>query len=301
MVYAAESFAILLFCSPSRPHNSLPAEAIAATVASSIVLYTEYRLMVPGLVWGVIGILFIGLSRACFVTGSETCGPQIAVQARQKAYHGFAIMTLLFGLIISGFLSYVFEHNGPVRPLSYHMTALTVLNIGSIICTTFSGTSVLAYSPISFEDTKPCFSTIPIRSLEFLASGASSLMILLLAISSSPVTIVSWIQIMTYLVAAVGLLGADQMHGRVLIANENVRQHINKSFRISLENRKPSQVFTCGALLLVLLLISGTIYTFSSASLTAITPGLHANLYQNYTAASRFDIVVSIYNEGPEL
>jgi hypothetical protein len=301
MVYAAESLALLLFCSPSRSHSWVPSEAVAVTVASSVVLYAEYRITVPGLVWGVTGILFMGLSRALFVLGSERCGPQIAVQARQKAYHGFAIMTLLFGLLISGFMSYILEHNGPVRSLTLDTTAITVLNIASIISTAFSGTSILAYSPISFEDTKPCFSCIPTSGLEVLASSASSLVILLLAISSGPATVVSWIQIMAYLVAAVCLLGADRIHGYILLANENVQQHINKSFRISVENRKPSKVFTGGALVIVLLFVSGTIFTFSSAPLTSITPGLPANLDLNYTTSSRFDIVVSMYNEDPEL
>jgi hypothetical protein len=214
--------------SPSRSRTWLPWETILATAASAIVLYNEYRLEVPGLIWGVTGVLFVGISRAFFIIGSERSGSDLAVQARLKAFHGFVIMTLIIGMLLTGFPVFRFELKSFAYSFSLEAIGLMVVNIASFVGTAFSGTSVFAYSPVSFQDTTPQFSNIPIRSLELLSSLASSLLVILVTMHSGPVS-VSWIQLAAFFIAAICLVGFEQIHNYLFICMDNTQDQINKS------------------------------------------------------------------------
>jgi hypothetical protein len=257
--------------------------------------------MVPGLVWGVTGILLIGLSRACFTIGSERCGSDTAVQARLKAYHGFILMTLVFGLIISGVMAYRFEHNVSIRSRSWDRVILMVINIFSFIGAVFSGTSVLAYSPISFGDSSINFSNIPIPAPELLASSSSSLLITLVAIYSTPVPYLSPIQIAAYIVANMSLIGGQQIHDYVLNCRDNTQQEISKSFgdEQPIEKRKPSKVVTGAALFCLVIFSSWTVSLLSSASINSLPPSMPTRYDLSYHSESHFDIVISMYEEDP--
>jgi hypothetical protein len=257
--------------------------------------------MVPGLVWGVTGILLTGLSRACFTIGSERCGSDTAAQARLKAYHGFILMTLAFGLIISGVMAYHFEHIVSIRSLSWERIILTVVNIFSFIGTVFSGTSVLVYSPISFEDANINFFNIPLPAPELLASSSSSLLVMLVAIYSTPVPYLSWVQIAAYIVANMSLIGGQQIHDYVLTCMDNTQQETSKSFgdEQPIEKRKPSKVVTGAALFCLVIFSSWTVSLLSSASINSLPPSLPTRYDLNYHPESRFDIVISMYEEDP--
>jgi Protein of unknown function (DUF3431) len=257
--------------------------------------------MVPGLVWGVTGVLLTGLSRACFTIGSERCGSDTAAQARLKAYHGFILITLVFGLIISGVTAHHFEHTVSIRSLSWERIILTVVNIFSFIGTVFSGTFVLAYSPISFEDANINFSNIPIRAPELLASSSSSLLVMLVAIYSTPVPYLSWVQIAGYIFANMSLIGGQQMYDYVLICMDNTQQEINKSFgdEQPIEKRKPSKVVTGAALFCLVIFFSWIVSLLSPALINSLPPSLPTRYDLNYHPESRFDIVISMYEEDP--
>lgn len=266
--------------------------------ASSIVLYNEYRLMVPGLLWGVLGILFVGLARGLFIVGSERVGSDLAVQARLKAYHGFVIMTLLLGLLFSGISGYFLEQIESIYPAPYSTTALMLVNIASIVGAIFSGTSLLAYSPISFRDSKTRYSSIPLHTTEYIASLLSSVLVLIVSIYSKPGPVISWIQIAAYLGAASVLAGADEVHKYVLKATDASKK---PSRFPTPELRKPSGIFTGLILLLFIIISSGLMSFLSSLSINSVGQGLESNFDLSYLPKTRFDIVISMYDEDPIL
>lgn len=284
--------------SPSRSRTWLPWETILATAASAIVLYNEYRLEVPGLIWGVTGVLFVGISRAFFIIGSERSGSDLAVQARLKAFHGFVIMTLIIGMLLTGFPVFRFELKSFAYSFSLEAIGLMVVNIASFVGTAFSGTSVFAYSPVSFQDTTPQFSNIPIRSLELLSSLASSLLVILVTMHSGPVS-VSWIQLAAFFIAAICLVGLEQIHNYLFICMDNTQDQINKSRMEFAQQRKPSRAMTGVALFFVVIIFSCTLSTLSSASINSFPPSIPSTLDTLYRPVTGFEIVVSMYNEDP--
>ncbi|TVY29279.1 hypothetical protein LHYA1_G001370 [Lachnellula hyalina] len=298
LTYAAESLVLFTCCSQSRSQSWFPWEALISMGASAVVLYNEYRLMVPGLIWGVLGILFIGLARGCFIIGSERSGSDLAVQAKLKAYHGFISMTLLFGMLFSGISGYFLEHIESIYPTSSGTISLIVVQISSIVGAIFSGTSLLAYSPISFQDSKARFSNIPLHSTEHIVSFLSSILVLLASIYSNQVPVISRIQIAAYLSASFVLAGASGIHGYVVKATDASKE-LSKS--PSSEIRKPTGVFSGLVLLVAVILSSGFISFLASTSVNSVNQSLPSTFDLAYTPERRFDIVVSMYDEDPEI
>ncbi|KAF4626091.1 hypothetical protein G7Y89_g12070 [Cudoniella acicularis] len=297
LIYAAESLVLFICCSPARSQKWLPWEAVLVFAASGVVLYNEYRLMVPGLVCGVLGILFIGLSRACFTIGHDRAGPGIATQAKLKASHGFVIMTLVFGLAFSGISGYYLETIDSIYPKSNSTLILLGLNIASFVGTAFAGTSLMAYSPISFDDPASRFSNIPLRPVESVAAFVSSIFLVLAAIYSSPVPVISWVQLAAYMISSASLIGADQIHNSVLMATDSGAQKVLKP--IIDEKRKPSRLFSMIALLLLAILSSLAVSYLANSSIASVSESLPSSLDLSYKPDSRFDIVVSMYKEDP--
>ncbi|CZR68518.1 uncharacterized protein PAC_18417 [Phialocephala subalpina] len=299
LAYAAESIVLFLLCSPSRSQKWLPWEAILAVVASSVILYNEYRLMVHGLIWGATGILLMGLSRACFVIGIERSGPEIAVQARLKASHGFVIMTLVFGLLFSGFGIYQKEHIHHMHELDSHTIALMVVNIASIVGTAFSGTSVMTFTPISFNDPQLQFSNIPLPPTELLASLTSNFLVGIASIYWHP-TYVSWVQVVAYLIATAWLVGDEQIHAFILHCMDNTQQQFNSKYGKEFsEPRKPSRILTSSSLLITIFFLSLFLSSLSSVSIYSMPLGLPTSFDLSYKPQSKFDIVISMYQESP--
>ncbi|KAG4412497.1 hypothetical protein IFR04_014353 [Cadophora malorum] len=300
VIYTIESLVLFVCCSKSRSQTYIPLEAVVSTAASSIVLYNEYRLMVPGLVFGVGGMLLIGAARGLFIVGSERAGTDIAVQARLKAYHGFVIMTLTFGLLFSGITGYYIESIRSASFLGISTVVLMIINLVSIVAAAFSGTSLLAYSPISFEDTALQFSYIPVHGADFLAPFAASLLLLLAIISSDPASFISLFQIAAYLVASICLLGAEQAQHLVLSFVDGIQQWINKSLgKERREPSKPSGVLTACTLFALLILFSSIISSFAYSAITSLAPSLPTSFDTAFVPPTRFEIVVSMYKEDP--
>lgn len=248
--------------------------------------------MVPGLLWGLLGILFIGLSRACYTIGFERVGPDIAVQAKLKANHGFVVMTLIFGLCFSGGAGFLLENIESIYSTPNSTLVLMAVNMVSIVFACLSGTGFMAYSPISFAEPKAHFSNIPLQGTELLAAFASSMLVLLAAIVSSPVPVVAWIQLNAYLVSCAALIGVDQIHYSVLELRD-----ITKAKK--LENRTPSRIFSAIALFGVIMSTSTGILFLSNSTVNSVPQSFPSSLDLAYKPASRFDIVVSMYEEDP--
>ncbi|KAH7395748.1 hypothetical protein BKA64DRAFT_674570 [Cadophora sp. MPI-SDFR-AT-0126] len=256
--------------------------------------------MVPGLVFGVGGILSMGISRGLFIIGSERAGSDVAAQARLKSYHGFVIMTLIFGLLLSGIMGYYIESIRSTDFLPLSTVALTIVNLVSILGTAFSGTSLMAYSPISFEETTVQFSHIPVHIKEFLAPFAASLLLLLAAISSDPVVFISLFQIAAFSVASICLLGAEHAHHFVLACIDGMQQWINNSFGKEMrKSKKTSRILTACILFILLVLFSSIISSFEESAIASLEPNLPTAFDTAFVPPSRFEIVVSMYKEDP--
>lgn len=267
-------------------------------LASSIVLYNDNRLMVPGLIWGLAGLILTGLCRACFTIGSGRSN-QFA-ETKREAYHDFAMMTLVLGAIISGLWSYAAEHIHSIYAVPHKVIALVVIKILSFVGVASCGTSLLAYSPISSQEGKPSFSNIPVRLPELFPSSAASIFILLVNLYSENMSYISWIQSFAYLVSMVTLAGADQIHEQFVLYMDSTQRKISKSFgKKPSESRQPTRLFTAATLFSILAFFSWSSSTLGSASINSLPLGLPSKLDNSYEAASRFDIVVSMYQEDP--
>ncbi|KAK0101476.1 hypothetical protein ONS95_006646 [Cadophora gregata] len=256
--------------------------------------------MVPGLLFGVGGILLLGVSRGLFILGSERAGSDIAVHAKLKAYHGFVIMTLTFGLLFSGITGYYIESIRSTRSLRIETVALMTINIVSIVATAFSGTFLMGYFPISFEEGTLQVSQIPVCGANFLAPFAASLLLLLATISSFPVSFISLFQIAAYFVASICLLGADQAHHSILICIEGVQQWVNNVLgKGRTHTRRCSRILTGCTLFVLLVCLSSTIYSFAYSAITSLPPSVPTTFDTAFVPSSRFEIVVSMYKEDP--
>jgi Protein of unknown function (DUF3431) len=275
--------------------RKLPWEAILVVAACAVILYNEYRLMVQGLIWGITGILFIGVSRALFAIGSEYC-----LSTSVSAYHGFVIMTLMFGMLMSGILMIRFEMAQFSNLPSMKKIAFMFFNMACFIGTAFSGSSFLVYTPISFDVSNQQFAHLPIRSLEFLPTFISNLLVLLVSIHSTPV-VVSWIQLAVFLTAAILLLGFEEIHNYISTCLSSTRSQDTKlSSTPHCEPPKANHLITITTLSLSIFLSSWAISNVSTASINDLPPPLTSNLDTIYHPTMRFEIVVSMYDELPE-
>ncbi|XMA08503.1 hypothetical protein WAI453_001294 [Rhynchosporium graminicola] len=298
LVYTTESIVLFTCCCQSRSRKSISWETIISIAASGFVLYEEYRLMVPGLVLGVGGILLMGVSRAFFIIEAERVGSDSAVQSRLKAYHGFVMMTLLFSLLFSGVAWYHCE-NGGSKSLGKRTVVLILVNLGSIVGTLFSGTSLLAYSPISFADTTLQFAHTPARGCVLLAPFATSLLGLLASIFSNPVSSTSTVQTLAYLVSSLCLFGGENVHAFVLASVDGIHRSVKG---LSEKGTEPpgglSRFISTSAISMLLLLFSLLISSFSNYAITSLSSGLPANFDTAFVPPHRFDIVVAMYQEN---
>lgn len=289
---------LFVCCSLPRSQKLPPWETFIGVIASSIVLFNEYRLMVPGLIWGVTSILVIGVARAFFTIGSERSGSHFAVQAKLTSAHGFVVMSIIFGLIFSGGAAYVFEDLTHVYSISCKTLVLLCISLVALVGAAFTGTTVLVYSPI--QGGRPAFTNMPISALDYLTTSASGLMVILAVINTGPSPVVAWLQLFAYQTASVLLIGASQVHAHVLSGVETTKEQVSKFLNLPVpEGRKPNKICTSTALIAVIMAFSWSLSILSTLSVNSIPPSLAPTLDFAYKPTSRFDIVVSMYDEDP--
>lgn len=268
----------------------MPWDILVVMTASGTILYGENRLMVPGLLCGVSGVLLLGISRACFILGSAKAGSGLP---SQEAHHGFVMMTLAFGLTTSGIMAYFVEQVQSVWPLSYMTIAVMAINIAAIVRTSFTGTSTISYSALSFGSR----TSTSDRSLEVITSIGSNLLLLLVAMFSSPMPYVSWIQMAAYLVSNISLLGLYQTYNIVLACLEIGFWWRKES---GIDRRLPSKYIVSIWLTLMVVGTSLILASASPVSMYFLSSNPSATYDRSYQPDSRFDIVVSMYKEDPE-
>jgi hypothetical protein len=111
VISAAESLVLFIYYTSQPPQEqyqqfSPPWWAFGAISSLIVLLYNEYRLMVPGIVWGITGLLTVGVVRALFVIESWH---EFGIDVKLQRSHGFIIMTLISGLLVSSVIAYLFE------------------------------------------------------------------------------------------------------------------------------------------------------------------------------------------------
>ncbi|KAK0106972.1 hypothetical protein ONS95_003687 [Cadophora gregata] len=299
IISAAESLVLFIHYSSQQPpkqyqQSTPPWWAFGAISASIVLLCNEYRLMVPGLVWGISGLLTIGVVRALLVIESWH---DFEIEARLQRFHGFIIMTLLSGLVVSSAIACLFE-----SPAELHVRSRTLglmfVNIVTVTGTTFTGTSLLAYSPISLLDAKPVYSTKLGPGAEHYTSFASSILVLVATLCSQPATVVSWVQILMYLLGTLCVLRMYEAHDTVVEATDLIHQ-LFRTFRNN-STGTPRKVLSIGIVSFVFVSLGVALFVLESVSLASASCQDSTSVDSTYSAPSSFDIVISAYLEEPE-
>ncbi|KAF5868575.1 uncharacterized protein Bfra_012222 [Botrytis fragariae] len=282
-------------------------ETGVVVVASTIILWEEYRLTVPGIIFGVTGILSCGISKALLSLACRRIELNKAPPVLVSAHHGFIILTAVFGLVVTGFSSYAFEDFTHSSPILSHTSVLLFINFGSTAAAILSGNSLLAYSPTLFVRTPPEYNDDISLVSNIVASSASSTLIFWLSMLSNPISYVSPVQHIVYYTTVIALLA---LSGK----STNTSSHYH-SLRES-ERMIPGPTFRANSPAEVSRFISKTavlrnvflgltlpiIWLLVSAIITsnnAVPADSPAQLDKNYVPESRFDIVVSMYDEDP--
>ena len=274
---------------------------------SIIILWEEYRLIVPGIIFGVTGMISCGISKALLSLACRHIKLNKASSALVSAHHGFVILTAVFGLIITGLSSYTFEHIAHSSPVMSYTSALIFINLGSMAAAILSGSSLLMFSPTLFVQMSSESNYIISHIPNFVASSASSTLIFLLSMLSNPVSYVSPVQYIAYYTALIALLTlsgkstntSSQYHS----LGESERMIHSGTFRpnspaeVSQYTTKTTFIknVSLGLLLPIIWLLTSTVRTSNNT-----TPAdIPAHLDRTYVAESSFDIVVSMYEEDP--
>ncbi|EPE32259.1 hypothetical protein GLAREA_07392 [Glarea lozoyensis ATCC 20868] len=298
IISTAES--LVLFISrqaQQQPQQSSPPWwALGALSASSILLYNEYRLMVPGIIWCITSLLTLGGVRALLIIDSRR---EFGVETRAQRTHGFIVMTLIFGLIFSSATAYLFEQPATLR-VPYPTLGLVVFNVVSLVGTVFTGTSLMVYSPISLGDDRLESSNKVGAGAGYLTSFASSVLVLVAAFPSQPATVVSKIQIMIYLLASFCVLVGNEAYASVFRSTD-LGQQVYRIFRNTSVSRTPRKVFSITIIGFIFAALGLALYVLESNSLTSTSSPAFPFLPSAYNSSSTFDIVVSAYLEDPEL
>lgn len=246
--------------------------------------------MVPGLLWGVLGVIFLGISRGCLVLGFATVDDSSA--AIQEAYHSFVMMALVLGMITSGVTAcFVESHSKSL--LSFGINGSMIVNIAAVIGMSFPGTSITACGVSTFSRRERASTS----NLGLLVSLGSNSILLLVATFSTPKSLLSWIQLAAYLTAIIFLLGTGHI-AHWVVTFFTTKAHRRKSIINQLQ-KAPSQLVSLGLLALATAGVSFMLSITSSAFINSLPRGLPSVYDRSYSASSRFDIVVSMYMEDP--
>ena len=168
----------------------------------------------------------------------------------------------------------------PVSALSFQtLDALYISQHSVLRWRCLFRSSLFSYSPISFKDTTTSsFSSMPISWLEFLSSWMSSLFVLLAVTHSNPV-VVSWLQFVAYLTAAVCLLGSERIDNYILERMDSNRSQILKyESAASGEPRKHRHLLIKATMIPTILFASWTLSSITTSAINAVPPPLPSTL-----------------------
>jgi hypothetical protein len=174
------------------------------------------------------------------------------------------------------------------------------VNIVSLVGTTFTGTSLLAYSPISLVNANPAYSTKLGSGAEHFASFSSSILVLVATLCAQSTIVVFWVQIIMYLLAALCVLRIHGAHATV-VKSMNLVQQFFRIFRSNSAIATPRKVFSISIVFIVFAALGFALSVLESVSLASDLSQGYTLLDSAYNASSPFDIVISAYLEEPEL
>ncbi|PQE03094.1 hypothetical protein CJF31_00002945 [Rutstroemia sp. NJR-2017a BVV2] len=282
------------------PERRLSPETFWAICATALVLYNEYRLMVPGILFSCGAYIFVGICRASLSMASRTL---VDEDARSKSYHEFALMTMIYGAMFSAFGAVRYE----VHILNCFPDSTTRLMI--LLGTTFtvgaclSGTTLHVYTPIC-SSVSSARSGVPHSVYEIGTSFFVTALIFLATLAIEPVTVISWAQIASYLSAVICLVGFSRVHSTIEDASKVVRKWLRDLPYVPQANAqchsKISKLFSFLVILLATALTTTVISSICHLRLSTLSPGLSTTLDKAYMPErSSFDIVISAYAETP--
>ncbi|EPE31960.1 hypothetical protein GLAREA_12042 [Glarea lozoyensis ATCC 20868] len=291
LITATESIIHFAVCSllPSKQtRQKSPWWSLIAMSALSVHLYNEYRLMVPGLVWSITALISMGTARALI---SIELDRSSNTETRRQKFHGFIMMTIVLGIVISTVIAFNFEKSPGIN-LSYQTISLMLLNSASHIATAVTGVSLLAYSPrlsIAVEHVESA------SSREVLVSFCSSILLLIGITYSQPPTVVSNAQFLSYMLATFCVLQTVQD-----TEDDETKQSAEE---FTSQNRIFGKKLNVASGKFTLLAFAGTglvVYFLKSVSIPTLLPNNVTVLNPINSTSSTFDIVVSAYTEDPE-
>ncbi|KAF7910050.1 uncharacterized protein EAF01_003768 [Botrytis porri] len=299
LIHLIESLTLFIFFPQSRSSNRLSLETLGIAIFTTLILYNEYRLTVPGIICSIGAFTMTGLSRALFVMASHKMNDH--GDQTSSSYHGYILMTTTFGLFISGILAYYRERS----TLEFYpkLGTLALFSISSIamVAAVFSGTSTLAYNPSPFSAAKNLDAKTLFAISDVVVSGLSSIFVLLISLTFGPTSVVSWIQFTSYFLAVYCLIG----YSKVYIFFENISGFIQRRLHCRLYNTASSPtlqrtyVFMLEISLTTLAIVA--LYALSLSQLIRLQSGPASSMDNLYTPeSSSFDIVISAYKETPE-
>ncbi|PQE18158.1 hypothetical protein CJF30_00009311 [Rutstroemia sp. NJR-2017a BBW] len=288
--------------SPLESGRRLSSETFWAICATTLVLYNENRLMVPGILFSCGAYISIGVCRASLSMASRTLMDE---DARSKSYHEFALMTMIYGAVFSSSGALKYE----VDILNYLPDSTTRLMI--LLGTTFtigaclSGTTLHVYTPIcSFVSSAHSGMPHSESVYEIGTSFFVTALIFLATLAIEPVTVVSWLQIASYLSAVICIVEFSQAHSIVEDASNVVRKWFRDLPYVPQANgqcnQKISKLFSFLIILLTTALTTTVVSRICHLRLGTLSSGLPTSLDKSYISErSSFDIVISAYAESP--
>ncbi|PQE16215.1 hypothetical protein CJF31_00011107 [Rutstroemia sp. NJR-2017a BVV2] len=303
----------ILLISGSLPRSSQQKtlyQISVVVIASIIILYDDYRITVHGIALGVSGLISTGASKALFSMACEENRVNQGLSFSNSAHHGFVILTAVFGLLITGSSSYWIESaSGSFIPSLFEVdSTLLLFYISSTAAIVLSGGSLLLFSSTSFTKILPSSKDEAVPVSDIFALNLSSVLILWLSMFLASATYVSFIQILAYWTTVFALFVFSRNSFSFDFCSSIHatwwRKEASISEDLGMTSTEASYRTTKRMLLRNFCLTSAPIlaWLFVSTVITArhtTQSGISAHLDRDFVAESRFDIVVSMYDEDP--
>ncbi|QSZ37500.1 hypothetical protein DSL72_008598 [Monilinia vaccinii-corymbosi] len=298
IVYLAESISLFIFSSSYRHQKPLSLETLGIAFSTTVILYNEYRLTVPGIICGVVAFMMMGLCRAFLTIALD--GVNANEHESPSYYHAYISMTIIFGLLISGFPAFTHEANIVHFRPRWDIVVLFFIASSSAVGTAVSGTSFLVYSPIEISAGKSLPRNLPFPVWRVFVSGSSSALVILTSLMFGPVSVISWVQLNAYCLAILCLVGFSQVHIFWEEISNSIQRHLAHSSDTGsggVLKKRHTLLLSVSSIALLTFLLNA----MSFAQLAGLSPGPSPTIDTTYTSeSSAFDIVVSAYTESPE-
>lgn len=248
--------------------------------------------MERGLYWGCTSIISLGATRALFHIGTTRSERDYGPRARFQSQHGFAVMSLILGLILNCTAAFLDEHSILWHRTSRSTKTLTLLSTASWVGATFLGSSPMVYHPASFKLAISANTRRVHSRSDTLVSAISALFVLLAIVYSNPQAAIPGTQIISYLLAITSVVKLND--------SSTIRPRRPSLKPLPKEPRVWSNRRLCDRVITLLPMCLAFVLLYLKYSAVLIPPPTQPTMLDStYVAKSRFDIVVSMYHESP--